>query len=71
MKKKLFAAAALLGIALVPSFAPQAEAVGYCSASYCAGKPPLSQCGCPPDSGRPGFTTVCGFWDGFTRASCR
>lgn len=70
MKKKLFAAAALLGIALVPSFMPEAEAVAYCSPSYCAGKPSSTKCGCPPGSDRVGQSSNCGAYNGPAPVGC-
>lgn len=70
MKKKLFATAALLGIALAPSFMPQAEAVAYCSSTYCAGKPLSTKCGCPPESDRRGQSTTCGSYNGIAPAGC-
>lgn len=63
MRKKLFALTAVLCLALLASWAPQAEAVGYCSVSYCAGKPPLAKCGCPPGTDFPGKTSICGLWN--------
>ena len=45
MKKKLFALTAVLGLSVLASWAPSAEAVGYCSSTYCAGKPATATCG--------------------------
>jgi hypothetical protein len=70
MKKKLFAAAALLGIALVPSFTPQADAIAYCSPSYCAGKLPTAKCACPPGTDRVGQPSSCGAYNGPATAGC-
>jgi hypothetical protein len=70
MKKKLFAAAALLGIALVPSFTPQAEAIGYCSATFCAGRPGTTKCACPPGTDRVGQPSSCGAYNGPATAGC-
>ena len=52
-------------LALVSAFAwtPAAEAVGYCSATYCANQPPTKLCGCPPHTDRPGATAFCGNWN--------
>ena len=52
-------------LALVSAFAwtPAAEAVGYCSATYCAGHPPTKLCGCPPHTDRTGATAFCGNWN--------
>ena len=70
MKKKLFAAAALLGIALVPSFMPQAEAIAYCSSTYCAGKLSTAKCACPPGTDRVGQPSTCGAYNGPATAGC-
>ena len=70
MKKKLFVAAILLGIALASSWVPQAEAVAYCSPTYCAGKPSTTKCGCPPESDRRGQATTCGAYNGIAPAGC-
>jgi hypothetical protein len=70
MKKKLFAAAALLGIALASSWAPQAEAVAYCSPTYCSGKPSTTKCGCPPESDRRGQASSCGAYNGLAPGGC-
>ena len=61
--KKLVLLTASLTLLVVASLAPQAEAVGYCSATYCAGKPASALCGCPPWTDRPGATAFCGSWN--------
>lgn len=61
--KKLFVVTAMLAAACVATWAPSAEAVGYCSATYCAGKPATATCGCPPHTDRPGRTVFCGNWN--------
>ena len=63
MTKKLFTLAAVLALTLLASWTPLAEAVGYCSASYCAGKPPYATCGCPPGTDFPGKVVFCGGWN--------
>lgn len=52
-------------LALVSAFAstPAAEAVGYCSSTYCAGQPSTKLCGCPPHTDKPGATATCGSWN--------
>lgn len=70
MKKKLFAAAALLGISLFASWAPEAEAVAYCDSGYCVGKPSSTKCGCPPHTDRRGQSTTCGSWNGIAPSGC-
>ena len=70
MKKRLFSLATVLGLAVLASWAPQAEAVGYCSATYCAGKPASALCGCPTWTDKPGQTSFCGSWNSVSRAGC-
>ena len=70
MKKKLFALTAVLGLSVLASWAPQAEAVGYCSSTYCAGKPSTSLCGCPTWTDKPGQTSTCGGWNSVSRTGC-
>lgn len=52
-------------LALVSAFAwtPSAEAVAYCSSSYCAGQSSTKSCGCPPHTDRPGAPATCGSWN--------
>ncbi len=63
MKKKLFGLTIALGITVLASWAGPAEAVGPCSATYCAGKPASAKCGCPPGTDFPGKTAFCGSWN--------
>ena len=63
MKKKLLGLTAALAITALASWAGTAEAVGYCSASYCAGKPLSTKCGCPPGTDFPGKSVFCGGWN--------
>ena len=70
MRKKFPAFSAALGIAAIASWTPQAEAVGYCSASYCAGKPASATCGCPPGTDKVGQTSFCGSWNTVSRTGC-
>lgn len=58
MTRKILPLAALL--ALIWSSA--AQAVNYCSVSYCANQPWNKPCGCPPESDHPGATSNCGTW---------
>lgn len=62
MKKKLVLLAAMLVVALLASWARPAEAVGYCSVSYCSTHPE-GTCGCPPGTDRFGHTAFCGNWN--------
>lgn len=58
MKRRIFSLIALLALTWVSA----AQAVGYCSASYCANQPWNKPCGCPPESDRPGAPAYCGTW---------
>lgn len=68
MKKKLLVLTAVLGIAAFAASVPQAEAIGYCSTTYCAGKSPDTPCACPPGTDRVGQRTSCG--TGSTWSNC-
>lgn len=70
MKKKLLSLIPVLGLAALASWAPQAEAVGYCDNGYCDGKPASALCGCPPWTDKPGKSTFCGAWNSVSRAGC-
>lgn len=59
MTKKLLALTALLGLTVLASWAPRAEAIGYCSSTYCAGKPSSTSCACPPGTDRVGQPSTC------------
>ena len=56
MMRRILPLAALLALTL----ASAAQAVGYCSVSYCANQPPGKLCGCPPESDKPGSPATCG-----------
>ena len=58
-KKKLLVLTALLGITALAASVPQAEAIGYCSSTYCAGKPGSTRCACPPGTDKVGQATFC------------
>jgi len=66
MKKKLLVLTALLGITALAASVPQAEAIGYCSSTYCAGKPGSTRCACPPGTDKVGQANFC---DGY-QTSC-
>jgi hypothetical protein len=70
MKKKLFALSAVLGLSVLASWAPQAEAVAYCNSSYCVGKPSTTKCGCPPETDRRGQASTCGTWNTVSSTGC-
>ena len=70
MKKKLFALTAVLGISAFVSSVPRAEAVGYCSSTYCAGKPLSTSCGCPPGTDKVGKASTCGGWNKVSATGC-
>lgn len=59
---RLIPLALLLALGFAFAGAPAAEAVGYCSATYCANQP-SKLCGCPPHTDRPGATAFCGSWN--------
>ena len=70
MKKKLFALTAVLGLSVLASWTPQAEAVAYCNSSYCVGKPSTTKCGCPPETDRRGQASTCGSWNTVSWNGC-
>lgn len=70
MKKKLFALSAVLGLSVLASWVPQAEAVAYCGSTYCAGKPSTTKCGCPPGTDKVGQPSTCGSWNSISRTGC-
>jgi hypothetical protein len=61
MKRKLFALTVLLGITVLASWAPRAEAYGSCE-DICDGTNNTAHCSCPPDSDFPGRVATCGGW---------
>jgi len=70
MKKKLLALTAVLGIAALASSVPNAEAVAYCSSTYCAGKLSSTRCGCPPGTDKVGQASTCGSWNSISATGC-
>jgi len=56
MTRKILPLAALLAL----TCASAAQAVGYCSVTYCANQPAGKLCGCPPESDKPGAPATCG-----------
>ena len=63
MTRKLLALTTLLVLTILASWAPRAEAIGSCSAAYCAGRPAATKCGCPPGTDFPGKVATCGSWN--------
>ena len=61
--KKLLVLSTMLAATFVAIWAPSAQAVAYCSSTYCAGKPSTATCGCPPGTDRQGQTAFCGNWN--------
>jgi hypothetical protein len=59
MRRKLLTVVALLGIAVLASWAPGADAAAYCSKEYCRGKDKSSVCACPPGTDRVGTAVTC------------
>ena len=68
--KKLFPLVAVLALTATASWVPQAEAVAYCSASYCAGKLSTARCGCPPHTDKKGQSSTCGTWNTVSQTGC-
>lgn len=58
--RKLFTAAALLGVSLLASWAPEAEAVASCTDRYCITQPSYAYCACPASSAHPYQRVTCG-----------
>ncbi len=69
MRRKLFALTVVAGIALIASWAPRAEASGFCDA-ICDGAPSNTPCTCPSGSDRPGHASTCGTWQGTSLRGC-
>jgi hypothetical protein len=63
MRRKLFGLTLGLGITALASWVSTAEAIGYCSATYCATKPLSAPCACPPGTDFPGKSAFCGGWN--------
>lgn len=65
-KTKLFLAAALLGVSLVPSASSSALP------KYCDTACPTADgfCACPPWTDKPGKQTFCFGWNSVSRAGC-
>lgn len=68
--KKLFALTALLGMTALATWSSSAEAVAYCSSTYCAGKLSTASCGCPPGTDKVGKASTCGSWNTVSRTGC-
>lgn len=60
MKRKLSILAVPLGLALLASWAPQAEAVASCTDRYCITQPSYASCACPAGSAHPYKRVTCG-----------
>jgi len=70
MRNRLLALTAALGITALASWAPNAEAIGYCSSTYCAGKPGTTACACPPDTDKKGKASNCAGWNTVSGIGC-
>jgi hypothetical protein len=70
MRNRLLALTAALGIAALASWAPDAEAIGYCSSTYCAGKPGTTSCACPPGTDKVGKASNCAGWNTVSGIGC-
>jgi hypothetical protein len=60
----------VLGIAALASWTSNADAIGYCSSTYCAGKPAATSCACPPDTDKKGKPSTCGGWNSVSATGC-
>ena len=70
MRLKMLALAIALGIALIASWAPRAQAWGDNCDSYCNTADPGDSCTCPGASDRPGDTAMCQYWQGTGPRGC-
>ena len=70
MRNRLLALTVALGIAALASWAPSAEAIGYCSSTYCAGKPSTTACACPPGTDKVGKASNCAGWNTVSGIGC-
>ncbi|HKV07913.1 MAG TPA: hypothetical protein VJ725_07250 [Thermoanaerobaculia bacterium] len=71
MRSRLLALAAALGIAVLASWTPRAEAiVYYCSEAYCAEKPESTACSCPPGTDKEGKPSNCEVWNSISTGGC-
>jgi hypothetical protein len=70
MRNRLLALTAALGMAVLASWTPGAEAIIYCSDSFCAGKPEDAACPCPPWSDKDGNPSTCGQWGSINSGGC-
>jgi hypothetical protein len=64
MKRKLFALTVLLGVTVLASWAPRAEATYPPCDEICDGTNYYARCTCPSDSDFPGLPAGCGGWYG-------
>ena len=70
MRNRLLALTAALAIAAFASWTPSAEAIGYCSSTYCAGKPGTTACACPPGTDKEGNPSNCAEWNSISQHGC-
>jgi hypothetical protein len=70
MRNRLLALTVTLGLAVLASWAPSAEATIYCSAGFCAGKSEDAPCPCPPGSDKEGNTSNCAEWNSISAIGC-
>jgi hypothetical protein len=70
MRNRLLALTAALGIAVLASWTPRAEATTYCSDLYCAGKPEDAPCPCPPGTDKEGNPSTCQEWNSISAHGC-
>ena len=70
MKRKLLALTVALGITMIASWVPRAEASGDNCDTYCNTADPGDSCTCPGASDRPGDTAMCQYWQTTSFRGC-
>ncbi len=70
MRRKLLALAVPLGLTLLASGMPRAEATTYPSCLTCGGKPAYTVCVCPAGTDWAGSYSNCGSWQRVGGSGC-
>lgn len=70
MRNRLLALTAALGMAVLATWAPKAEATIYCSDLYCASRPEDAPCICSPKTDKAGETSNCAVWNSIAVGGC-
>ena len=68
MRRKLLALTFVLGMVVVASWVPRAEASGNCDVICDVAD--NTPCTCPPGSDRPGRASTCKLWQGTSLRGC-